>query len=257
LHPSFVFEGRFKSIANMKLILAILICLSAHFAFCDEAEEGEYFEGDMELTEEQKIAIQMSIDGIPTYGATSYRNWPKRIPYAIDGRLGSTAKTKIEEAIRDYHKYTCLRFYPRRAEKAYFYFTTGSGCSSPVGYRGTYNSIRLASGCWRKGIIIHEMMHSLGFFHEQSRPDRDNYVRIIWGNIPRSKQHNFKKYSTSVIKSGKSKYDYLSVMHYGRTAFGNGKVTIDATNNYYDRKIGQRSGFSREDINQVRAKYRC
>ena len=49
---------------------------------------GEYFEGDMELTEEQKIAIQRSIDGIPTYGATNYQNWPKRIHYAIDKNLG-------------------------------------------------------------------------------------------------------------------------------------------------------------------------
>ena len=42
----------------------------------------------MELSEEQKIKIQMSMNGIPTYGATTYRNWPKNIPYAIDRRLG-------------------------------------------------------------------------------------------------------------------------------------------------------------------------
>ena len=50
---------------------------------------GEYFEGDMELTEEQKIGIQMSIDGVKTYGATTYPNWPKNIPYAIDRNLGN------------------------------------------------------------------------------------------------------------------------------------------------------------------------
>lgn len=49
---------------------------------------GEYFEGDMELTEGQKIGIQMSIDGVPTYGATTYPNWPTRIPYQIDRNLG-------------------------------------------------------------------------------------------------------------------------------------------------------------------------
>ena len=48
----------------------------------------------MELTEEQKIQIQMSMDGVPTYGATTYRNWPKRIPYYIDSRLGKRTPFK-------------------------------------------------------------------------------------------------------------------------------------------------------------------
>ena len=35
----------------------------------------------------------------------------------------------------------------------------------------------------KHGNIVHEIAHSLGFFHEHSRPDRDQYVSVLWDNI--------------------------------------------------------------------------
>ena len=68
-----------------------------------------------------------------------------------------------------------------------FSIYTSSSCSSPVGYRsGRRNDISLGRGCQYLGTTLHEIGHSIGLYHEQSRPDRDNYVRIIWNNIQRS-----------------------------------------------------------------------
>ncbi|GBP12081.1 Zinc metalloproteinase nas-13 [Eumeta japonica] len=81
--------------------------------------------------------------------------------------------------------------YNKSKTKAYLPVATGNGCYSNVGYNPgassddgeVHQSLNLAKGCFRHGTVVHEMLHTLGFYHMQSTYDRDDYVKINWENI--------------------------------------------------------------------------
>ena len=117
-----------------------------------------------------------------------------RIPYVLDSSLATRVQDAVMNSIEEYHKHTCLRFRPKEAsDDSYLRFKSGSGCSSAIGRRGGRQTIRLAPGCYRL-IPAHEIFHALGRWHEQSRPDRDNFITINRDNIRAGSKRNFRKY---------------------------------------------------------------
>ena len=86
----------------------------------------------------------------------------------------------INDAIADYHKYTCLKFVPRRGHRNYIEFYDGGDFSTIVGMWGGRQGISLSDEYWTKNITIHDIGHAIGLRHEQSRPDRDDYITILW-----------------------------------------------------------------------------
>ena len=74
-------------------------------------------------------------------------------------------------------------------------------------------------GCWFEDTVVHEFIHAFGFHHEQVRPDRDNFIEIIYENIPGDKVHNFNLFTGS--RTFGVQYDGFSVMHYSSKAFSN------------------------------------
>lgn len=68
-------------------------------------------------------------------------------------------------------------------------------------------------------------------------------------------QSNFKKQPASNINSLGTPYDFLSMMHYGKTAFGGRKTTIQTIKPRYQELLDQRGGFSSIDIQQTKKMY--
>ena len=59
-----------------------------------------------------------------------------------------------------------------------------SRCCSFVGKRGNGpQAISIGKNCDKFGIVVHELGHAVGFWHEHTRPDRDAWVKIIKENI--------------------------------------------------------------------------
>ncbi|XP_041457232.1 zinc metalloproteinase nas-13-like [Lytechinus variegatus] len=185
--------------------------------------------------------------------------WPRGVvPYVIDGLFDSGSRSRIYEALDRYHAYTCIQFVQRTYETNYIHLFPSEGCYSSVGMQGGSQYVSLGGSCtYNIGTIIHELMHALGFQHEQSRPDRDSYVYIHWENIQPGMEFNFNKFDTYAVDTLSTTYDYYSVMHYPILAFStNGLPTITPYGTY-PADIGERNGFSQVDVFEINAYYNC
>lgn len=136
----------------------------------------------------------------------------------------------ILNAMQEYHNRTCIRFRPYELTDQNWIDIKPDyrGCWSSVGMKMQGQIVNLGSEkCLRHGVIVHELMHALGFHHQQSSSERDDFIKIIWENIRRGREHNFNKYNETVVTNFNVSYDYMSVMHYSSKAFtSNGEDTI-------------------------------
>lgn len=184
--------------------------------------------------------------------------WPQsRIPYVISKEFSEKERAVIAKAMKTYHDNTCVRFEPRTSKDAdYLYLYPGLGCASLVGRMRKMQPVLLGRGCVFSGIVEHELMHAVGFWHEQSRADRDEYVKINWQNIQKGMAYNFAKLTNKEVQHLGEAYDYGSVMHYGTHAFAKGSApTITALKSGVI--IGQRKGLSQVDIAKINKLYEC
>lgn len=152
----------------------------------------------------------------------------------------------------------------------YVHFLNSGSCYSRVG-RAFWpfplsQEIYLGRCSHLIGHIKHEMMHTLGFYHEHSRSDRDQYIKINWNNIEDGHKDQFLTFRWTTGFG--EPYDYDSIMHYSSKAFSRDALdenitTIEPISNTADRKatimngLGRKANLSETDIRKIKKMYKC
>ncbi|XP_075893838.1 meprin A subunit alpha [Nelusetta ayraudi] len=187
------------------------------------------------------------------------RKWKFPIPYILTDSLDLNAKGVILQSFEEFRLRSCVDFKPYEGESSFISFAKMSGCWSYVGDDGVGQNLSIGAGCDTKAVVQHEILHALGFYHEQSRSDRDDYVKIWWDEIEAGKEHNFAKYEDDFITDLNTPYDYESVMHYRPLSFNKNDTvpTITTTIPYFNEIIGQRFDFSAVDLVRLNRMYDC
>jgi hypothetical protein len=154
------------------------------------------------------------------------------IPFVVDPSIFEKGlNDEVAAAISEFNSKTTICMSRRTTQADYIKFVFSSTIKgaglSPVGRQGGEQTLYLAASA-TKGTVVHELMHAMGFYHEQCREDRDQFVRIVEDNVKEGLKHNFQK-ETGVARSA---YDYCSIMHYSTTAFSKNKLpTIECIQN--------------------------
>ncbi|XP_033747121.1 blastula protease 10-like [Pecten maximus] len=252
----------------------------------DQSPPGT-FEGDMILTPIQKKAIREDVNARKTGNVGRKRKiladtnayWPQAMvtlrnrshgqiyPFSVPGKF---IWHRIQSAIHMWESQTCIRFIPRSralseqlGHKDYVLIRpwpdSRQGCISNVGRIRGMQSVNISVIC-SAGRIAHELGHTIGFVHEQSRPDRDLYVHINYNNVAINQTGQFEKYSNSKVTTYRLPYDIGSIMHYKSTAFSKDQrmlQTITTDDPLVQKWMGQRNNISFLDAKLANLAYRC
>lgn len=164
--------------------------------------------------------------------ASKPENWRNQTEIAYSFHPDLPDRERVLRAIQYFNENTPVRFVPYTNQQDSIVFVPHNIelCLSYVGRVGGHQPIYLHDRCTDKE-IMHELMHALGFIHEQSRPDRDRYVKVNWDKIQEDRQSQFEIAPAMMAgpQSGRP-FDFHSIMIYDSNAFAKnpGDLTLES-----------------------------
>ncbi|MDW3647778.1 MAG: zinc-dependent metalloprotease [Bacteroidia bacterium] len=180
--------------------------------------------------------------------------WPSQIiPYDILSDA-EPARNAIRAGILALNARTNVCLVPKgRRDVGVIKFIASSNTvsSSGIGYTPNGTTIRInIQGGGFSGTVIHEVIHSLGFWHEHQRPDRDDFIDINFDNIQNDFKHNFTVRAGDLV----TPYDFTSIMHYPPGAFNiNSNIAVIEGKN--GEQIGSQGVLTQIDIDDINYYY--
>nr|GBO37806.1 Astacin-like metalloprotease toxin 1 [Araneus ventricosus] len=118
--------------------------------------------------------------------------------------------------------------------------------------------VSLGNGCHFLGVVVHELLHALGFQHEHSRHDRDDYLIIHWENIDSRNYGAFMKLKPNEARP-LTAFDYNSIMLYGEKSFAKqyGLKSMSAKDGRFLEEAYYKPGMSAIDVQRLKMLYQC
>uniref|UniRef100_A0A0K0FAT1 Metalloendopeptidase n=1 Tax=Strongyloides venezuelensis TaxID=75913 RepID=A0A0K0FAT1_STRVS len=166
----------------------------------------------------------------------------------------------IQQAINFYTANTCLTWQLVNVAGANtdIAFVPGPNCSTEIGLNPNVvpHNIFVAQYCSQNGNMQREIAHALGLFNEDIRPDRDNFVTVLYQNVIPNYFSDFTKNTIAVVGPNAQRYDYGSLMHsnvFFRTK--NGRRTLLLTYPKFLETTGQRVSLSFNDLKLINTEF--
>ena len=217
------------------------------------------FQGDIVLERVEPLDPQQALSASIGIAYAQYL-WPKvgnqyQIPYVIAS--GSGDLTNLNAALTQFNSAVAnIQFVARTSQTDYVSFNFNpsdfSGeCEAIVGRAGGMQGVG-GSGSCTVATILHEMGHTVGLWHEQSRPDRNTYVSVNYNNLIKGSISNFNPvYDNAQVST---LFDYASIMEYPAFSFSrNGAPAIESIPPGIP--LSNQTGYTAADIDGIERLY--